>query len=335
MVVKIVKLIESNQRIYENKPYGPVDVRTSESETDEEKQAAIESLKSFNYATDDKNILRLVAIFIDERLKKAILDSELLFEETIDLLKRQPLAKIRNCDGAGYWVNMDTGETIYFQKPYEYQNNYFNQMYQISLGPYSPMFGEQIISSRRDIEAVESFVRSIHWYNDSNVQTKLYLQFLYKWIAIETITKTNNDEDIVPKLCLSLGFPLSKHHKSIPKCIAEKLKTINGYKHYRNIIRDEFYKCKKIRNAIVHSGFKETNLLDENLKLKLYVINATYNCMINNIEKIIASGKNSLEEVWDTMSKYVTQDNNLINWISGTFLKQMNQLISKGSDNEF
>jgi hypothetical protein len=298
MVVKIVKLIDSNHLIYENKPFGPVDVRTLEAEIEEEKNVALESLKSFNCAFDGKNILRLVSIFISETPKEAISDSELLFEETIDLLKRQILAKIKNCDGAGYWVNMDTGETTPFIKQKE-ERDILGYLHQISLGPYSPMFTEQMISSMRNTEVNESYIRSIHWYNKSNLQNKLYLQFLYKWIAIETVAKTNNDEDIVPKLCLVLGFPLSKSSKSIPRHIAEKLKSINGYKHYKNIIENEFYQCKKIRNSIVHSGFKETDLTNKNMELKLHIINSVYNHMIDNIEKTILSGMNTLVEVWD------------------------------------
>jgi hypothetical protein len=324
MTIKVVKLIDSNHLIYENKPFGPVDVRTLESETEEEKNAALESLKSFNYASDGKNILRLVSIFISETLKETISDSELLFEETMDLLKRQIFAKIKNCDGAGYWVNMDTGETTPFIKQKEEQD-ILGYIHQISLGPYSPMFTGQKISSMRNIEINESYIRSIHWYNESNLQNKLYLQFLYKWIAIETVAKTNNDEDIVPKLCLVLGFPLSKSSKSIPRYIAERLESINRYKHYKNVIKNEFYKCKEIRNNIVHSGFKETDLTNKNMELKLYIINSAYNRMIGNIEKTIILGKNTLVEAWDIMCEQIAQDDKLASWISGVFLDQIKQ----------
>jgi hypothetical protein len=311
MIIKIVKLIDSNQYIYENKPYGAVDVRTSDSETEEEKEASIKSLNSFNYITDGKNILRLVTIIEAKTLEKAMLDSELLFEETIDLLKRQFITRIKNCDDAGYWVDMDTGETRPFLKVKDTTIHFFDQIYQTSLGPYSPMFGEQMISSKRGVEVIETFIRSIHWYNNSNSQARSYLKFLYKWIAIETITKTNIDENIIPKLCLVLGFPSSKYLKSIPKYKAEKLTSRIGYKHYKKIIKDELYKCKQIRNAIVHSGFKETNLLDKNLELKLYIINSAFNCMIKTIEKIIISNKNTLIEVWDVMDEYIIQDDKM------------------------
>ena len=326
MIIKIVKLIDSNQYIYENKPYGPVDVRTSESETEEEKLAAMESLKSYNYAADDKNILRLVTIFECKNEKEAILDSELLFEETIDMLKRQPVTRIKNCDGAGYKVDIDTGVTMPFLKPQEHQEMFLDQVFQMSLGPYSPMFGEQILSSRRKIEAIEAFIRSIHWNNNSVSQKRLYLQFLYKWIAIETITKIDIGEDIIPKLCLVLGFPLSKYSKSFQNFEAKKLTSIIGYKHYKNIIRDELYECRKIRNAIVHSGFKETNLLDKNMEMKLYILNSVHSCMTNIMEKIILSGKNTLKEIWDVMCEYVFQDTHLMKWVSDIFLHEIEKI---------
>ena len=74
-------------------------------------------MNSFNYVADDKNIIRLVSIFENESIEKAMIDSDLLFEETIDLLKRQFITKINNCDGAGYWVNMKTRKNdAYFEK---------------------------------------------------------------------------------------------------------------------------------------------------------------------------------------------------------------------------
>jgi hypothetical protein len=332
VIIKIVKLIDSNQYIYENKPYGYVDVRTTESETEEEKQMAIESLNSFDYPADGRNILRLVTIIEAKDIKKAKINSELLFEETIDLLKRQFITRIKDCDGAGYWVNMDTGETKPFLKPHEYHNPYFDHVYQTSLGPYSPMFSEQMISSNRNVEVIEAFIRSLHWYNDSNSQARMYLKFLYKWIAIETITKINFDEDIIPKLCLVLGFPLSKNLKAISENNIGKWTSIDNYKSYKILIRRELYKCREIRNDIVHSGFKETNLLNENLQLKLYIIDSVYSCMINTIEKIIATGKSSIKEIWDVMSDYVMQDKNLMTWISGTFLRQLGIIVSSGGE---
>jgi hypothetical protein len=332
MLLKIVKLIDSNQHIFENKPYGLVDVRTTESETEEEKQAAIESLKSYNYSTDGKNILRLVGIFEGETIKKVMLDSEIVFEEIIDLLKRQPVTRTRNCDGAGYWVNMDTGETMPFQKPHEQQDLFLNHVFQMSLGPYSPMLGEQIISSCKN-EAIEAFIRSIHWFNDSKLQTKSYLQFLYKWIAIETIAKIEIEEDIVPKLCLIIGFPLSKYYKTTPMNETEKLITKGKYKFYKEIIRKEFYKCREIRNSIVHSGFKEVNIINENMELKLYLIDSVYSCMINTIEKIILLGKNKLKEIWDVMSEYIMKNENMIKWVSGVFILEIERIRSQNIKN--
>jgi len=328
MTIKIVKLIETNQHIFEIKPYGHVDMRTSDSETEEEKQAAIESLNSFSYTTNNKNIIRLVVILLKVTLSKAIEESGILFEETIDLLKRQPLAEIKYCDGAGYWVNMDTGETTAFIKPQEHNNDFLGSMFQMSLGPHSPMFGEQMIASMRTIEVIEAFIRSIHWYNSSNVEKRQYLQFLYKWIAIETITKTSKNDNIIPKLALVLGFLPERYDKLIPRKFANKVKSINGYKHYKELIIDELYKCKKIRNAIVHSGFKDTTVFDENMEVKLYLLNSAYSWMTHFIEKIALMGKKTLGETWDVMYQYVIQDEKIIKWITGTFFKQVNILIS-------
>jgi hypothetical protein len=332
MLLKIVKLIDSNQHIFENKPYGSIDLRTKESETEEEKCAAIESLESYNYSSNDKNILRLVGIFEGKTKDKVIIDSEILFEKIIDLLKQQPITIIRNCDGAGYWVDMDTGETKPFLKPQEQQELFLNHIFQMSLGPYSPMFGEQIISSCNN-EAIEAFTRSIHWFNDSKSQTKSYLKFLYKWIAIETIAKIEIEEDIIPKLCLVIGFTLSKYSKLIPKGKKEEIIKKSIYNHYKKNIKNELYECRKIRNNIVHSGFKEVNLINENMELKLYLIDSIYGCMINTIKKIILSGKSTLKEIWDIIGEYIVNNENLLNWVSDVFLKEIENINNHKSEN--
>lgn len=333
MKLKIVKLIDSNQLIFENKPFGSVDLRTLKSETVEEMSAADESLKSYNYPTESKNILRLVTIFEGKSLKTAKLESELLFEETVELLKRQPVTKISACEGAGYYVNMETGETIPFLKKVDRQDSFLGNAYQISLGPYSPMFSEQFILSKRNIESIEAFIRSIHWCNNSESQSRMYLKFLYKWIAIETISKTDDNENIIPKLCLVLGFPLSKHSDLIPQFVLGKSYTIEEYRNFRKIVRDEFDSCRILRNEIVHSGFKETNILDKNLELKLYLVNCAYSAMIHTVEKIILSGKNTLKEVWDVLHEYIIKDDQLKDWIAKTFLKHLSHLASGGKEN--
>lgn len=329
----MVKLIESNHLIFENKPFGPVDLRTSESETNEEKQAAIESLESYNYPTDNKNILRLVTILEENNLKAAKLKSDLLFEETIDLLKRQPAAEVRIFDNAGYFVNMGTGETTPFIRKKDTNHSLLGNIYQTSLGPYSPMFSEQFILSKRNVESIEAFIRSIHWHNNSETQSRMYLKFLYKWIAIETISKVTDNENIIPKLCLVLNLPLSQHSKLVPQSEMEKLHEIKEYRHYREIVRGEFNNCRIMRNEIVHSGFKETNILDKNIELKLYLINCAYSAMINSVEKIILSGKNTLKEVWDVMHEYIIKDDKLKAWTTETFFKHLRDLTSGGKIN--
>jgi len=332
MTIKIVRLIDSNQHIFETKPYGYVDMRTSDSETEEEKQSATESLRSFNYSLDNENILRLVVILLNVTFSKAIEESEILFEETIDIIKWQPLAKIKYCDGAGYWVDMKTGKTTAFLKPKENKSDFLGSMFQMSLGYYSPMFNEQMILSLRNNNVIEAFIRSMYWYNNSNTQKRQNLQFLYKWIAIETMAKTYKDEDIIPKLCLVIGLPTNKYCKLIPINFAEKLNSINGLKHYKKIINKELFECKNIRNKIVHSGFKDTIVLNENIDLKLYLLDAIYNWMTYYIEKIVITGKKTLEEIWDVMYQYVIQEEKLINWLTKTLFTQVNTLITNDKD---
>jgi hypothetical protein len=319
MNFKIVKLYESNHQSFFTESYGDVDVRTSKAETKEEAKAATDSLESYSYSIENKNIIRLVIIVEDTDIKKAIEIANIKYEEIENLLKRFPIAKIRPCNDAGYWIDIDNGLIYPFLKQ-NVQSNILGNLYHINQGPFSRINTQQFIASGRNDELIKSYFRSIDWYSKSQQQKKKYLKFLFTWISIETIAKVNENESIVPKICTVMGFPRGNDLLKLSADTKTKLNKIPNYKIWNDYVYHHLEKSRELRNDIVHSGFKETDIEYSDLEKKIYILTFAYNNLINYIEKLILEGVSTIPDAWTNMSHQLENNENLINVISGNFI---------------
>ncbi len=319
MNYKIVSLYESNHHIFNTESYGYVDVRTLESGTIEEIEAAKISLESFTFSYYEKNIIRLITILESDNLSEVIIQAKILFEETVDLISRFPIAEVTILENAGYFVNMDTGLIKPFIKK-EKSENQLGRMYHIRNGFYSRINAQQFIAAGRDDELVKAYFRSINWYNKSKNQNRLYLKFLYKWISLETISKINIEETIVPKLCLSIGFPLKNDIKLSSPNIINKLNNIENYKTWRKFVYKHLEECRNLRNNIVHSGFKETDFNRDDMIIKMYLVNTAFTHIIEYIEQLILTGITTLNDAWKNLHSQIEKREYLIKDVEGNII---------------
>lgn len=314
---KIVKLFESNMRMARTESYGDVDVRLHDAETREETECAKRSLESFEWEHSGKPLIRLVTIIEEDDLKKADRLAGKVFEETTDLFSRTPLARIRPCDGAGYWVDMRTGQTKPYLRPEESIEFPRSNLFQVHRGPFGTLNIQQFVAAGHSDELSRAYLRSIHWHNQGGDQQRDYLRFLYSWIALETIAKTEHHETIVPKIAIGMGFPLGRRARTFPQAVLGKLFAIHNYRSWRDFIIKHLEESRKIRNDIVHSGFKETDLELRELDIKLYILDYAFNSVITYMEQIIANGVRSLREAWKMMPHQVANNQHLAEQVSG------------------
>ena len=319
MAYKIVMFYKFNHYNSLTESLGDVDIRPNYYDSINEKEVAEQSLSSYGIS-DYKNIVRFIAIIEDSTFVEALNKSKILFEDTFDLLMRYPMARISKCEESGYYCDLSSLSIRPFLKPEEVQD-FLGTMFHINNGTYWHITPQQFIASGRDDELVKAYFRSINWYHKGQNQNRLYLRFLFTWISLETITKTSENDDIVSKLCLALGFPLKKTSKkrSIPFFI-ELSERVNNYHYWRDFIYKTFDGCRTLRNKIVHSGFKEADVDLTEMQVKMYLLNYVYQSVISYIESIILSAETSLNTAWDLIPQQIVNNKNLINSLNGTLI---------------
>ncbi len=319
MAYKIVRFYKFNHHNSATEALGDVDIRPNYFDSVNEKIVAEESLGSYGIVDLDK-IVRFITIIEAPTFNEAINESRIIFEDTLDLLMRYPMADIYNCEDAGYYCNFENFVLKPFIKP-DKPSNSFGYMFHVNNGTYWHITPQQFIASGRDDELVKSYFRSINWYNKGKKQNRLYLRFLFSWISLETISKNNETDTIVPKLCLMLGFPLKNDCQRMDRLFLTDLtKKILNYRKWRNFIYDHFEQCRILRNSIVHSGFKETDVDHEDMRIKLYLINYVFQNIMSFIESEILSAETSLSSAWDKAPSMLYKNKSLIESINGNLI---------------
>ncbi len=319
MAYKIVRFYSYNHRYGTTESLGEVDIRPNLYDSFLEKEVAEESLRSYGVSITD-NILRLITIVDVKSLEEAINRSRIIFEETNDLLMRYPMAKISSCSDAGYYIDLEKKQIHPFLQP-EITRDSFGNMFHINNGVYFQINPQQFIASGRDDELVKSYFRSLNWFNNGSKQNRLYLRFLYSWISLETICKYSDTETIVPRLCLAIGFPLKNDCIKLSKVFIQELLTkVDNYRQWRTFIFNHFEQCRIIRNNIVHSGFKETDIDVDDMRIKMYLINYVSQTILSLVEQIIASAKTTLVEAWDNIPLRIEGNINLIDQLNGNLI---------------
>jgi len=319
---KIVRLISSNQVIFATRSFGSVDLRRRISDTPSERKAVESSLKSLELKADDDQILRLVTIINVPEFGEALRIANEFFEETIDLLSRYPMAKFETLHEAGYWINLETGRLEPFLKQQAPIPLNFGNVFVTRRGIYEQIDKAQYIAAGRNDELLKAYLRSINWFNKSKEMKKKYLKFLFLWISVETLSKVKDDDNIIPRLLIALGFPSGKDILKLDKGIIQNLNLIPNYTHWKKHFLQILDEGRKLRNDIVHSGFKEQDIPMNELDEKIFILENVHGSLSGYIESIILSGVQSLEICWNVFPEYVNRNQYYVGNVSGNFLLQ-------------
>jgi len=320
---KIVKLYETNYHFAKTESFGAVDVRLSGTETRSEAAAALDSLESYEIEHEGKNLIRLVTIVEGSGFAEALHEANILFEETADLVKRYPVAKISQCSGAGYFVDLDTGTVAAFRKS-EKPRDLLGNLFHVNYGPYAKVNAQQYIAAGREDELVKAYFRAINWFNKSRSQSRRYLRFLFSWISFETVSKVENNTSIVPRISMVMGFPRGADVRKLSPSFLGKLNNVKDYKAWKDYVYKHLEESRELRNQLVHSGFKETDLVEEDIKKKQYIVDYAYHNMIDYLERIVLEGIRTIEDAWDKMPSMIESNENIATQLEGSFIYMLN-----------
>lgn len=319
---KIVKLYRTNYYNIVEKSYGDIDVRKLGTELADEKGAAYESLKSFGYDPGERFACFVTIINNNEGINEAQVVAKLLFEETFDLLMQLPLADFQECDDAGYFIKLNTNQVHPVLK-HEKIEAFRPNVYQINNGAYEHISAQQYIAAGRNDELIKSYLRSINWFNKSKKENNAYLKFLYKWISFETLINLKDNETVVPKLCLIIGFPLKNDSRSLSRDLTTKLNSVKNYRSWKSYLYKHIDESRQLRNDIVHSGFKEKDIDKNDLSKKLFICDIIHQKIIGYMNRIIIQNVTTVDAAWELIIYEIEFNENLINDLTGNIIYRL------------
>jgi hypothetical protein len=95
-------------------------------------------------------------------------------------------------------------------------------------------------------------------------------------MACETLTRTDENESLTPKLMSALGLPTGRYLMQLPSSERLGLTGSKAYGRWRPVLNDLFDRLRDARNHIAHTGFREIELVqslgDKNFDLATRVL---------------------------------------------------------------
>lgn len=311
-----IKLLNTNQQIFRAISFGNVDLRNSSDDTIDEKEAIEKSRKSFNIEIDIEKCVRLVTLLSQCDQEELISKADIEFEEVIDLFNIFHNYNEQDLLSIGYIRNLLTGEIKPIIKEI---NNHIGlgKIFRV-YDPYMPISVEQYILAGREDNAVKAYLRANNWLRKAKKENILYLKFLYYWIAIESVSKINQDEDITPKLRLVLGFPPKKFNYLFNNQFLSNLFQIKDYNKYKLYFFNKIKNARDKRNEIIHNGFRNQDIPDDELNIYIKILSHILKSMIGFLQKGILEGETELINIWEYMPLYIENSFNFLNYTKGT-----------------
>lgn len=249
---------------------------------------------------------RFKTFFLNHDGKDLVKNGRVFIRETMNLLPFIMMipsrVKMELLD-AGYVMNLSTGQVIALSsKPSE---RLFGTT--IQMDPYAShpkLILNTLLSAdpKRFGELGQAFKRSVHWSRLSKGFEDDGGKLLLSWIACESLSKTNEMENIAPKLLATLGFSRSTYFNKLPSAEKRALEAILKRKPWEKRLQEIFEKFRLARNNIVHSGFRELDLADQLSFSEILLIKRSLQMLIPRLHKLaidaLEMGITSLEQMW-------------------------------------
>lgn len=299
-----------------------VEFRFAKHDSPNERNYLIESLESNGEHTNIELGARVVSIiFSVNNINEALRESQSVFDEALDIMSLETCgissATLMN---SGIIRNLTTGEIIAIKKNEKKPTNIFqvlNEFYpNITLKEY-------IVYNKNSHDLCGRLLNSLHWTRLALWENNLQIKILFNYFSIEALMKINDNDNVVPKAMLSMGFPLGKKQNEISQDLKTKLDIIPKYRYWRKILLNKLEAIRDFRNNSVHSGFRPWDI-DEN-ELKVFSFIAEIACLRSQqlIQLAIIEGCRTLQEISDYSDLILEKDKNLLNFVHSTLIHSL------------
>jgi hypothetical protein len=114
----------------------------------------------------------------------------------------------------------------------------------------------QHVLSSEGGELGERYARAAHWSRKANLESNAHLAMLFEWFAAESIWNVKRDDDVIPPIRWSLGFPNGKGAQLLSPTTQQALSGDALHRPWSGRIDDLLHRIRTIRNQTVHNGFR-------------------------------------------------------------------------------
>ncbi len=300
-----VRVLLGDQYFPTTKSMGTVDIRPSRNELPFEQKALLESLKNTSPRLESiEKKCRILTIVETNKVEEAHQESQLLFEEALDMyepyshfISKNQLSKV------GYILDLESFIIIpltdKFFRPQ--RNSSFSALVIDEEYPVIDLYQYAYSLARFGYTGVRAFVRAFNWIRKSQNELDVNIRFLFKWIALESLFKLQSSDDIIPYISLLLGFPLTKHERLIARPIIQALMLIPNYRTWRSWLVRKLQFMRSLRNNIVHNGFR-THETDKKTMIRfLKILTSAFSCAKDFYLELVRDGYVESSDIVDSI----------------------------------
>lgn len=196
-------------------------------------------------ATNERAAFALAAPRIDEAI------------DVLALANPMPAFSVYRLLEAGCARNLDTGEVSprlpLVDAP---QSHFLNSVFLMEEHRWPARdLAQHVLSTERG-ELGERYVRSAHWARKASLESNPHQAMLFEWFATESIWNVQRDDDVIPPIRWSLGFPNGRGAQLLAPSTRQVIDNNALHRPWSGHIDNRLQRIRVIRNQTVHNGFR-------------------------------------------------------------------------------
>jgi hypothetical protein len=126
-------------------------------------------------------------------------------------------------------------------------------------------FAQHVLSTERG-ELGERYARAAHWSRKADLESNPHLAMLFEWFAAESIWNVAKNDDVIPPIRWSLGFPNGKGIKLLGSTTQQAINAEPMHSAWSGRIEDRLHRIRSLRNQTVHNGFRQVDVPVDELR---------------------------------------------------------------------
>lgn len=302
---------------------GCVETRPPKTDAPDERKCLEESLWNNNEEINLDSVTRLATIVQNVKTPEDAHDiAASFFEEVMDLRLGESFGFGEvNILESGFSRNLQTGTLIPRKKKKDIMSLLKQTTcFEVQHERFPPISITQYVLGAQNIELCARYVRAAHWARHAAKEYNLQLSLLFNWFSMEALLKTSEDDNIIPKAMLALGFPQGQKLRSLDPMFIAKLENHAEYRFWKKLVGDWMEEIRKFRNDTVHSGHRVWDKTNQELLKYSFLTKAAQVCCKQLIEMGMSKGFYTAEDLWNNAELLLPQMPNIIDYVHGTLI---------------